>query len=172
MGEITSKTLLNLYSNDRSVMESAFNCIYKEYSSLVYYVAFDILHVREDAEDVLNETFVKFYSNRGKIESVKSIKYLLLTMTKNLSINKLKTRELSCDYIEEIEDTNASSDQFSSFIDEFKEFLDKDEIDIVVFHLLYGFSFREIAKEKKVTTSVISSKYRRIIVKLRAHYKE
>ena len=45
------------------------------------------------------------------------------------------------------------------------------EIDLVVLHLLYDYSFKEIAKQYNVSTSVISSKYRRTIKKVKQYYK-
>lgn len=42
MGHITYRILKNLSSNDRKVMENAFNAIYDEYKYLVFYIAFTI----------------------------------------------------------------------------------------------------------------------------------
>ena len=64
------------------------------------------------------------------------------------------------------------TDDFNSYIEKFKEFLNKEEIDLIVYHLLYDFSFKEIAKSKQTTVNVISSKYKRTIDKIKKYYKE
>ena len=67
------------------------------------------------------------------------------------------------------EDTH---DHFDEYIEKFKEFLDEEEIDLIVYHLLYGFTFKDLAIMKNVTTDVISSKYRRTLIKIRKNYKK
>ena len=61
-------------------------------------------------------------------------------------------------------------DDFDAYIMTFKGFLDKDEISLVVYKLLYEYTFKEIAAIKKVTTNSVSSKYKRTIDKIRKYY--
>ena len=68
--------------------------------------------------------------------------------------------------------TNEKHDHFNDYIEKFKEFLDEEEIDLIVYHLLYGFTFKDLAIMKNVTTDVISSKYRRTLIKIRKNYKK
>ncbi len=159
-------------SPNREIMENGFNYIYNMYASLVYYISFDILKSKEDAEDIVNETFLKMYASRASIRNEKSLKYLLTTISKNLSINllnkKIKMRPLEV----EIPSNDLVVDEFADFKNKYKDVLDDDELAIVMDHLIADYSFREIAEKQNVTTSVISSKYRRAIQKLKKHYKE
>ena len=43
--------------------EKAFKKVYEQYKNLVYYQAYIILNNKEDAEDVLQNTFIKFMRN-------------------------------------------------------------------------------------------------------------
>ena len=52
----------------------------------------------------------------------------------------------------------------------FKSFLDEEEVELIILHLLYDFTFAYIAKEKNVSINVVSSKYRRAIKKVKKHY--
>ena len=75
------------------------------------------------------------------------------------------------EYLEGIFVNDNRVDHFDEYIDKFKDFLNQEELDLIIYHLLYDYSFKEIALMKDVTTSVVSSKYRRTIIKVRNHYK-
>ena len=172
MAKITFLTLNNLKSPSKDVVEKAFNIVYKEYSYLVFYVIFQIVKDNDLALELTNETFTNFFIIKDNIKFSKNIKYYLVTTGKNLAINKMKKDsriiELNDNYTYE----ESMTDDFNSYIEKFKEFLTKEEIDLIVYHLLYDFSFKEIAKSKQTTVNVISSKYKRTIDKIKKHYKE
>lgn len=170
--KVDNKILENLKSTSRKKMENAFNIIFEEYASLVYYVALKILRSKSDAEDITNETFLKFYENKKHIHYAKNIKYYLLTTSKNLSLNLSikKRKEVPLDDNEVIEENKI--DYFNDYLEKFKDFLNEEEIDIVIYHMIYGFKFKEIANMKNVSVNVISSKYKRILEKVKIHYKK
>lgn len=172
MAKISFLTLNNLKSTSKEVVENAFNIVYKEYSYLVFYVILQIVKDNDLALELTNETFTNFFINKDNINSSKNVKYYLVTTGKNLAINRMKKDsriiELSDNYTYELNKT----DDFKSYIEKFKEFLNKEEIDLIVYHLLYDFSFKEIARNKNVSINVISSKYKRAIDKIKKYYKE
>ena len=169
MSDVSYKVINGLLSTDRKVMEASFNEIYQKYVSLVYYVSFDILHLREEAKDVTNETFLRLYERRHSLNKAKSIKYFLLTIARNLSIDRMKA---SSKYVEEGKEAESfDDDEFGSFVDQFKSYLDKEELDLLIYHLLYGFSFKEIASFKSTSINSMTSKYTRAIKKLKANIK-
>ena len=60
-----------------------------EYRNLIFSIAYDMLGSVEDAEDIINEVYLKWMSiDSGEIKQVKA--YLVKTVT-NMSINYLKT---------------------------------------------------------------------------------
>lgn len=172
MAKISFLTLNNLKSTSKEVVENAFNIVYKEYSYLVFYVILQIVKDNDLALELTNETFTNFFINKDNINSSKNVKYYLVTTGKNLAINRMKKDsrivELSDNYAYEEKKT----DDFDTYIEKFKEFLNKEEIDVIVYHLLYDFSFKEIARNKNVSINVISSKYKRAIDKIKKYYKE
>ena len=66
--------------------------------------------------------------------------------------------------------SETKKDYFWDYIEKFKGFLDEDEIDIVIYHILYDFTFKEIARFNNVSVNSMTSKYKRIIDKIRKHY--
>lgn len=69
-----------------------------EFKSLVlpvkeklYKLALIMLKSREDAEDALQEVFLKLWNKRDKLEEILNIEAYSVRMTRNLCIDKLKT---------------------------------------------------------------------------------
>lgn len=92
--------------------EYFFNSIYEEYRDEMFYTAFEILQNRQDAEDVVHETFVVLLDNLEKMKKNlpnKNRNYIL-TIVKNKSYNLLKHqkyqsgRELVTEMFEEVFD--------------------------------------------------------------------
>lgn len=161
----------DLCSPNRELMEQTFNTIYEKYSFLVFYVAFEIIRHKEDAEDITDETFLRMYENRKSLKKSKNLKYYLVTIAKNLALNLQKNKPRYVTY----DDTLVSGqketyDDFDVYIMTFKEFLNEEEISLVVYKFLYEYTFKEIAAIKEATTNSISSKYKRTLDKIRKHY--
>lgn len=152
-------------------MNNSFNMIFKKYSNLVYYVSFDILRNEEEAKDIVNEAFLKMYDKRRDFTSESKLKYFLLVVAKNLAINRYNELKNKSPYVEEM---SLSEDNIgiSFYLDKFKEILDKEEFNYLFLHIIYGFTFLEIARANNLSLSQVSSKYRRGLIKLRKYYKE
>lgn len=172
MSKVNVKVLYDLKSPNREVMERAFNIIYKEYSYLVFYVSLKIVKDNDIAKDITNETFYKMFSNKDNIDSDKNLKYYLTTISKNLSLNYINSIKHEEELDENMIYTYDNHDHFNDYIEKFKEFLNEEELDIIIYHLLYGFTFKELAMAREVSVDVISSKYRRTIIKIRNYYKK
>lgn len=79
-------------------VETAFAVLVDRYSSLVHRVAYGITGVTQEAEDIVQETFLKAFSHIASYSPAKAaFKTWLLTITRNQSINvfsSLKRRTL------------------------------------------------------------------------------
>ena len=168
---ISKLTLVNLTSINRKRMEKAFSEIYAEYSYLVFYVSLKILRSNDLAKDVTEDTFIKFYQSRYEIKNLSSIKTFLSVTAKNLSLNKLKEEERFVNYDDDVEGKEEKRDDFQEYLTKFSSFLDESEIDLLVYHLLYDYSFKEIASLLGVSINSVTSKYKRTIDKVKKHYK-
>ena len=74
-----------------------FRRIYEGYHRLMYHVAYQILHNREDAEDAVQETFIRVVKNISKISEpiCPKTKNFLVIICRNVSLNILKKRNAS-----------------------------------------------------------------------------
>lgn len=169
MTKIRNQTIEKLRSTSKEEVDSVFNLIFNKYKNLVYYVSFDILKNSEDAKDIVNDTFLRMYDNRDKLISETKLKYFLLVSAKNLSINRYNENKNHLPYSDDVEGQTDDS-HLSIYLEKFKDVLDAKEYRFLVLHIVYEFSFREIAKTYNLTTSQVSSKYQRGIKKLRDYY--
>lgn len=170
MGKISKLTLANLTSKNRNTMEKAFNAIYDEYSYLVFYISFDITKDKEISKDIVNEVFMNFYQKRFEIKNASLIKFYLVTMTKNTCLNYVKNDRPTVEYNDEIAGREDKKDDFYDLLGTFSSFLNKEELDLLVYRFLYNFKFSDIATIKGVTLDSASGKYRRAIQKIRDFY--
>lgn len=169
MERISYSVLKKLCSTSTEEMNKAFNLVFEKYRYLVYYVSFDILKSEDEAKDIVNETFLKMYERRRDFMSESKLKYFLLVTAKNLSINRYNQTKNHLSYSDDIEG-KYDEESVSIYLEKFKDVLDEEEYKLLVFHLIYEFSFREIAKSYGYTTAKVSSKYQRGIKKLRDYY--
>ena len=168
MEKISNSVIKNLCSSIREVRDDSFNLIFEKYRYLVYYVSYDVLKNEEESKDIVNETFLKMYENRRLFLNETKLKYFLMVTAKNLAINRYNKLKNYLSYSDDISGENDS--ELSLYLEKFKDVLDEEEYKYLVLHIIYEFSFREIAKANKLTTSQVSSKYQRGIKKLRDFY--
>jgi RNA polymerase sigma factor (sigma-70 family) len=80
---------------------AAQRAFYESYAKAMYNAAFRILQSREEAEDVLQESFVKAFSSMSTFRGDASIGSWLKRIVVNASINSLKKRRLHFDTLDE-----------------------------------------------------------------------
>ncbi|MCL5990647.1 MAG: sigma-70 family RNA polymerase sigma factor [Bacteroidetes bacterium] len=64
-----------------------------EIKNLIFRFARRLLGSREDAEDVVQEVFIKLWKNLENLDNKKNFNAFAMTVTKNLCIDKLRTRK-------------------------------------------------------------------------------
>ncbi|MCL2098483.1 MAG: RNA polymerase sigma-70 factor [Bacteroidales bacterium] len=69
----------------------SFEVFYRaEYNNLRYFVSSFITHSNQQAEDIVQETFLSFWANRRMLDPARNIRAYLYTIAKNKTINALK----------------------------------------------------------------------------------
>ena len=77
----------------KSADQSAFSYLYDHYSGALYGVIFKIIGERALAEDILQEAFVKIWSNFSSYDSSKGRLFTwMLNITRNLTIDTLRSK--------------------------------------------------------------------------------
>ena len=76
----------------------------------LYRFAKSMLNNREEAEDCVQEIFLKLWTKRESLKVIKNIKAFSLRMTRNLCLDKIKSRKHSLTSLKGIEDEPIVSD--------------------------------------------------------------
>jgi len=165
-----------LKSGSLNQLNLTFENIFREYSGLIYHIAISIIQNKDTAEDIVMETFTRFFDNIPNLDPTRNFKYWLITTAKHLAIdsyhkNNVRTVSMDVDTVISESITDSSS-PWKELMNELSSVLSENEIDVLSLHLIYRLSFREISEYKGMTIHSISSRYRRSLMKLKNYYKE
>ena len=156
-----------LKSNNENYIHSVFEEIYSEYGKLVYYIISKHVTCKEDVKELTQEVFVNFY-NRLEKKQIANIKYYLAVSAKNSALSFIKNKR-ETQPIENLV-VSCNEDTFSEFLDlteKLKKYISEYEIEIIYKHVIYGFTFKEIAKMQGKPLSTVLSTYNRAVKKLK-----
>lgn len=148
--------------------------LYTQTRSAVYGFSLSITKNGADAEDVLQDTYIKVWSASRSYNAKGTPMSWLLTIAKNLSLMKIRQRgklqQLEPDEWESIaaEDTLGDVDD-RHLLEAALNLLSDDERQIIMLHAVSGLKHREIASLLDMVLPTVLSKYHRALKKLRKY---
>jgi len=74
---------------------SEFKLMVMPYSSRLYRMAFRLMNNREEAEDIVQEVYVKLWGMRNELNKYNSIEALSIRITRNLCLDQLRRRKVN-----------------------------------------------------------------------------
>ena len=145
--------------------------LYKQYSKAMYNLAYRILNNREDAEDILQESFVECFKNIGSFRFESTFGAWLKKITVNKCINQIKKKRIDLipsetlpePIYEEDEDVKYDTGKIFKCI----EMLPDGYRIILTLYLLEGYDHSEISQILAISESTSKSQYSRAKEKLR-----
>jgi RNA polymerase sigma-70 factor (ECF subfamily) len=156
--------------------EQAFEKMYHQYKDLVYYVIYQIVGNKEATKELSQDTFLTVYK---KIEQYKggNFKYWLLQIAKNLAKNyvlRVQVKDAKIVHNDEIVlDTVDKQVTSLGIYDELLSLhFEQQKKDIIVYHVVFGYSYKEISDIMQIPPKVIGKEYRDSITKLKTLMKE
>lgn len=157
-----------ILSHNISKVETIFEEIYYEYGKLVAFIISKYVYRKEDVEELVDDVFVSFFKIIFKSE-IQNIKYYLTVQSKNAAINFMKNKinKLEVIYNEEFVLNEISKDNlFFDLINDINKILNEEEMNIILLHVVYNYTFEELANKYHKPLSTIASTYRRAIRKI------
>lgn len=150
---------------------SALDGIYSATNRQVFAAALAIMHDYQLAEDVMQETYVRFVQSVAGYKFGSSPSAYLLTICRNTCFNMLKRRgrELATDYSEN--ESLIGTCQFESgaakaeAVEELLKGLDADEREVLMLKVYGGLKHREIASAMKKPLGTVLWLYSRALKK-------
>ena len=153
----------------------AFKEVYYKYYKLVYFQAYQILNNKEDAEDVMQNTFIKFKNKIETLDDNSNIKQYLSLISKNEAIDlyrkKSNRKEIYDDSI--LDNYKINYENTDSFVViTLNNTLEKQDALIVTYKIVYDYTFNEISKELNIPLGTVLTRYTKAMKTLKKYYKE
>jgi RNA polymerase sigma-70 factor (ECF subfamily) len=135
--------------------------IVSEYADMIYKIAIRYLKNKDDAEDIVQEVFMKYVSNKTPFKNSEHEKYWIIRVTINICNNEIssgrKRKTIISDEIDEYEKEVPFENTLSDLIDKLSEKYR------TVFELYYlqDFSVSEISKILMITEASVRQRLMR-----------
>ncbi len=157
--------------------------IYDEYGKTIYQCVFQILHNRQDAEDVTSEFFLKLWQIADTYCFGGRHKRWLVTIARNMALDLLKKRKREVLTLNEDTEEGVSKEPADSVstedtvaeklsVAEALDSLEESEREIVNMRILADMTFKDIAAVLEKPLGTVTWKYRNAIEKLRKTVRE
>lgn len=157
--------------------DKAFTLLYDMYSKSLFGVIFNLIRDKEEAEDVLQETFIKIWKNIDTYNESKGRFYTwILNIARNSAIDKLRSKgfnnnlkNLSADnFVHILEDPAKTSNKIDAIgIHEFVKKLKPKCIQIIDLLFFKGYTQQEAADELEIPLGTVKPQNRNCINELR-----
>lgn len=155
----------------------AFHVLYTQTSQSVYGFLLSILQNKEDAEDLMQETYIKIRENSHSYKDQGKPLAWILTIARNLAYMRLREQKKSSFLT--LEEVNISLDfshvtntEDRMVLEAAFRILNREERQIVILHAVSGLRHREISNILHKPLPTILSKYNRALKKLKKELTE
>ena len=155
----------------------AFSELYLRAHKAVYGFALSIVKNQHDAEDIMQDTFLKIDAAAGGYQAKGKPMAWVLTITRNLALEKLRERrDVPLEQEEDwhlwasVDPTRAQEDRLA--LEAAMKCLGSEERQVVTLHAMGGLTHRVIGSLLDMPLATVLSKYRRALMKLRDYLEE
>jgi len=160
-----------LLSRNKEKIQNAYEIIYYDFVKLVAFVIAKYVDDQDMVKDITNDTFLAFFNNSERVENIKA--YLVVT-AKNKALKYLeKNTDIDIDSVQSLFiATNShvkSNIYYKEILADLRRTLSEDEVDIILLHVIEGFTFKEIGKSYNKNENTIKTIYNRAINKYRIY---
>ncbi len=150
--------------------------LYAQTRTAVYAAALSILKNAHDAEDVLQDTYLRIFSAAATYVPQGKPLAWIVRIARNLALMKLREQKRTApdDELEMVADGASPlvAAEHRAMLQAAAEALSDEELQIVMLHAVSGLRHREIAALLKKPAATVLSKYARAIKKLSARLHE
>ncbi len=147
--------------------EFAFVGLYNRFKGPVFAFCFKMLLSREQAQDVMQETFLRVYENRDRLLKTASFRSWLFTIARNQCLNQIRTggRQVNVEQ-EVLERTPTTETPFTrmdkseqvEFVSNFLAMLKPEYREVLVLREYQNLSYEEIAAVTRNSLSSVKSR--------------
>ena len=152
-----------------------FEIIYNKYYHLLFKVAYSYILNRCDAEDIVQESFIKFFNVNKKIDDNDKLKSYLVRIVVNKSIDFIRHNKnkvsYDSEYVESLSDDKEKESDDSNIL-KFVLLLKDSYKTVILLHYYDNYSIKEIANILKISESNVKTRLSRAREKLKEMIKK
>ncbi|MBT8234103.1 MAG: sigma-70 family RNA polymerase sigma factor [Saprospiraceae bacterium] len=146
----------------------------------MYRVAFRVVNNHEEARDVVQDALVKIWNKRALLEGVENKDAYCITITRNMGIDKLRSRKMQTSDISErydLESKAANPERIAVAKDEFariKAFINTmadNHKEVLLLRDVDGYSYKEISGITGYSIEKVKVYLHRARMKIKQHFK-
>lgn len=154
-----------LLHNDESELREVYAKTYEDYHGLISFVLHGYLTNPSDVEDLLQETFLRFFAYDKKAE-IQSIKSFLVQTSKNLALTQLaKPHPLPLE-----ESETPSQDPMTLFLLDLRSYLEPMDLDLLYDYYVYDLDAATIGKARGLSPNAVRMQISRLKKKIRSRF--
>ena len=147
---------------------SHFNEFYDLTNKAIYFTSFAILKDQGLAEDILQDTYITFFSNIDDVKFGNNIYAYLSTIARNLSINLYNKQKNILSHDEIVSNIPDIEKKIDRDVDNILNLLDtQEEREIITYHVILEYKFVEICKIVDKPLGTVLWLYNKAINKLK-----
>ncbi len=146
----------------------AFDNVYELYSHRLFSFIFKILKNEADADDIVQEVFVKIWESRDKLGDYKLLNSYLFTIAYNNSIDLIRKRINNNKYLEHLRNSSIINTTLSSIsefefnelnlqIEKLIENLPERQKQVYILHKVNGLTYPEIADQLGISKNTVEN---------------
>lgn len=155
----------------------AFDALYNKYNRKIFNFAVSILKSTEDAENILQDVFLKLWLNRNNIEKGSSVRYYIFSIAYNSSITIIRERMKESRFFEtlkriqniELDPVNLELEykEMEGRLNEIIESLPARQKEVYILHKVEGLKYSEIAEKLNISVNTIENHMSRALKTIR-----
>lgn len=158
--------------------QNAFEVVFKEHYEMLCRFAFTYIRDADDAEEIVQNNFVKIWEKREQLNIKTSIKSYLFSAIKNACLNKIKHEKVKAEYAVEYKHTTS---QIEDEVEEKSSVAEKIEIalnklpercrEVFVLSRYEGLKYQEIADSLEISVKTVENQMSKALKILRVELK-
>ena len=169
-GYLNDIELFEMLAKDKKTAEKAFAELYSRYSQRIYAYCRKILGDKEEARDIFQETFVKFFQSAKEERVMTNVPAFLLRIARNLCVNTKRKEKSSVsfeEYMVPASNTGNEKEEMLDLIRHAQELLPDEYKEAFVLREYEGLSYAEIGEITGANMSTVKVRIFRAKQKLR-----
>ena len=160
-----------LYKKDEEAIEIFLN----EFKTPLYNYIYRIVYNRHDAEDILQDTFLKIFKNIKRIDFLQNYKSFIYKVARNSAFDFLEKRKKVYELHEKTADTEDilyERMEAKDRIEKALQGIDEEEREIISLKYIQNLKISEISEILKIPENTIKVRIFRTIRKMRKYMQE